>query len=423
MAPKPTFTFALHGFVSMSAAVQTGLFNSEGQLSNYSLTPESLQKDKNSSTFDVRHSRFNFSVKGPQVFAGATPAGILEIDFMGGWGAGANGSASLMNRLRIAVAELDWGSTRLQFGQQNDLIFAMAPTSLSHIGQPLGYATGNTGWRRPGIFGFHTLGVNPDAKLELAWEVARGNWNDTGTCVVSGLAPTACSGVGGGAVASPGGGVAAAEAAVTPAIEGRATFNYAKIANVWIAGHYHQVDLTGVGVGASIAAGGTNAANVRILPVSSYNVGAKFSYDLKPLVLTLQGTGYIGRNAAPLVANFGSYRIGTEDNANVDSRGYWLQAGAAVGNFSLWALYGLQKVDEADFARTNPTVSATATPAYQNQTTNVIAMYRDGGFGLSAEWINFKTRLATSVVAATESVTGHFTSKADQYMFTANYFF
>ncbi len=35
----------------------------------------------------------------------------------------------------------------------------MAPTSLSHIGFPLGYFTGNTGWRRPGIFGYHNLPV------------------------------------------------------------------------------------------------------------------------------------------------------------------------------------------------------------------------------------------------------------------------
>ena len=32
---------------------------------------------------------------------------------------------------------------------------------------------------------------------------------------------------------------------------------------------------------------------------------------------------------------------------------------------------------------------------------NVIAMYRDGGYGLSAEWINFKTTYATAATSAT----------------------
>jgi hypothetical protein len=328
-----------------------------------------------------------------------------------------------MNRLRIAVVELNWGNHKLQFGQQNDLIFAAAPTSLSHIGQPLGYATGNTGWRRPGVFGFHTLPVMPDLKLELAWEVARGNWNDTGACVVTegttALNLKACSGVGAGFVATPGGGIMAAEASAMPAFEGRATANYAKLATVWVAGHYHQVDLSGVGAGASIAAGGTNAGLVKTLGVSSYNAGAKLSFDVQPVTLTLQGAGFIGQNATPLVANFGSYRIGTDAKPDVSSFGYWAQGGVGFDKLSLWVLYGQQKVDEKDFARTAPTAAA----AFENATTNVIAMYRDGGFGFSVEWINFQTKYAKTVDAAAEKITSRYTSKADQYMATANYFF
>jgi hypothetical protein len=162
----------------------------------------------------------------------------------------------------------------------------------------------------------------------------------------------------------------------------------------------------------------TGSANVATLSVDSFNVGGKLSYELKPVTLTLQGTGFIAQNAAPLVANFAMFRIGSEGKPNVNSRGYWLQAGVAVDKFSVWGLYGLQKIAEDDVAR----AVAGANQAYENGTTNVIAMYRDGGFGFSLEWIGFKTKLATSNNGV-DSITGHITSKADQYMATANYFF
>src|SRR5512146_3222234 len=165
------WTFALHGFVSMSTGYQDGSFSfSEGQQSLLSTTGAGLQ-DKGSWTADVRQSRFNFSVKGPQVLGGATPTAVLEIDFFNGFGAGNYGDVSLLNRMRLAYSELNWGAGKLQLGQQNDLVFAMAPTSLSHIAFPLGYYTGNIGWRRPGGFGYYTLAVAPAAKIEFAGEV------------------------------------------------------------------------------------------------------------------------------------------------------------------------------------------------------------------------------------------------------------
>jgi hypothetical protein len=418
----PAWTFAFKGFVSMSSAYQVGLFNNEGQLSNYSTTPDKTAagvspKDIDSTTFDVRHSRFNFTAKGPQLMFGATPSGILEIDFMGGFGAGANGSASLVNRLRIAVGELNWGNHRIQFGQQNDLIFAMAPTSLSHIGQPLGYATGNSGWRRPGIFGFHTLPVAPDTKVELAWEIGRGNWND------------AASGIGGGAVNTTSG-IALSEASAMPAFEGRASVSYAKLVTAFVGGHYHQVDMTGIGT--VDPSGATSTLVQATLPhtigVSSLNAGAKFTVDVKPVTLTLAGTGFVAKNGGPLVTNFGSYRLGTGKDPDVDSSGYWAQAGVGFDKWSLWALYGAQKVDEKDFVRTYTGNSFAASApasgvAFENATTNVMLMYRDGGWGFSGEWINFATKYAKTIDVAALKVLTSYTAKSDQYMFTANYFF
>ena len=65
--------------------------------------------------------------------------------------------------------------------------------------------------------------------------------------------------------------------------------------------------------------------------------------------------------------------------------------------------------------------------AYQNSTTNVIAMYRDGAYGLSAEWIHFETKYGTgsdaTAAAPGASFTSNRTATSDQYMVSANYFF
>ena len=162
-AKPPPFTFALHGFISASLYAQdANIGPSDGQLASYGAAPTVAlklpSKDKLIFNGDVRQSRFNFSLAGPKIFSGTTtPRAVLEIDFMGGFGSGANGDTSLTPRLRFAYAEIDTGNgTRIVAGQANDLMFAMPPTSLSHIGQPYGYGAGNIGWRRPAAFGFHS---------------------------------------------------------------------------------------------------------------------------------------------------------------------------------------------------------------------------------------------------------------------------
>ena len=441
-APKPTWTFALHGFVSMSAAYQQGQFIlSEGQQSLGSATAASPVHDKDSLTFDVRQSRFNFSVKGPQVLAGATPSAVMELDFMQGFGNGNFGDVSLLNRLRTAYSELDWGANRLQFGQQNDLVFAMAPVSLSHIAFPLGYFTGNIGWRRPGVFGYHTLAINSDLKLEGAWEVGRSQWADSAACVVGPVAAlpagtTTCSGVGGAASAAPGG-INLGEASASPAVEGRVTLSYAKLATGFVAAHWNNVDLTGYG---AQGGGQINPAtsSTHTLKVLAYNAGAKLTLPLpSDLVLSLAATGFYGYNIYPLTANFttgaspttaagGTFRVGL-DGQDITTWGYWAQAGLNLSKeFSLWGFYGQQKLDQKRLVRSFNLTAPGAT-AYENATTNVIAMYRDGGYGFSAEWIHFATKYGTgSDVTATAPGTAfasNRTAKSDQYMLTANYFF
>jgi hypothetical protein len=426
-APKPTWTFALKGFVSMSAAYQSGTFGaSEGQQSLYSTTNASSTatvKDKNSLTFDVRQSRFNFSVKGPQVLGGATPSAVLEIDFFQGFGPGAYGDVSLLNRMRTAYSELDWGAGKLQLGQQNDLVFAMAPTSLSHIAFPIGYVTGNIGWRRPGVFGYYKIAAPSDLNIELAGEVGRSQWNDAAagaTCTVGGAAPagSTCTVTGtptiGGASGAPGG-INLGEASGGPALEGRVTVSYAKLLTVWAATHWNQVDLTGYGNGAN------SLGTTHSIATVAYNGGIKVAVPLpNDMGLVVQGTGYTGKNLGPLVAQFLSFNLGTQDKPDVNSSGWWAQAGLNfTKELSLWGFYGMSAINKTDFVR----AAYGANKPYENATTNVIAMYRDGGYGLSAEWLNFNTKYSTTVNTATNTITANHSSKSDQYMLTATYFF
>jgi hypothetical protein len=398
----------------MSAAYQVGQFVlSEGQQSLASGTAAGTVPDKDSLTFDVRQTRLNFSVKGPQVLFGATPSAVVEIDFMQGFGGGNYGDVSLFNRLRLAYSELNWGAHRLQFGQQNDIVFAMAPTSLSHIAFPLGFFTGNIGWRRPGVFGFHTFVLPSDLKLEAAWEVGRSQWAD----VASGTGVPA-SGVGGAFSAGPGA-INLGEASSAPALEGRVTVAWSKYVTGFVATHWNQVDLTGYGQGNVVPPGAKHT-----IAVSAYNAGVKVVVPVQgDMGLTLQGTGFSGKNIAPLTGNFTTaakaFNLGPLGE-DVKTTGWWGQVGINLTKeLSLWGFYGNQAIDKADFVR----AGYGANSAFENTTTNLIAMYRDGGYGFSAEWINFSTKYSTAVDVPTLTITADRTAKSDQYMFTANYFF
>jgi hypothetical protein len=393
-APSP-FTFALHGFVSMSGYMQdqrTG-FN-EGQRALYAVPPD-LTKDQTSLGFDLRQSRFNFSVKGPQVFGGATPSAVLEIDFMQGFGEGNFGNVSLMNRMRLAYSELNWGNHRIAIGQLNDLTFAMAPASLSHIAFPLGYGTGNIGWRRPGFWGFHNFAASPDMKVEFAWEVGRSQWADAATAT-------------GGQTYNAPNDASLGEASTLPAVQARLTLTSGKLFNIWVAGHWNRVDMNGVGT-----TGGVNDFDV-----TAGAAGAK----LTPGPLTLAAAGFYGQNTGGLLGNIVQFQPGgatattpaAASVKDVTAWGIWGQAGYNLTKeFSLWGLYGVQKPDEAD-------AKAAGFTRLKNETINVQANYRDGGYAIGAEWTYFKTKTATYTGGAFASDTN---LKANQYMVTGNYFF
>jgi hypothetical protein len=386
-APKPpTFTFALHGFVSASFYTQTAVTGpSEGQQALWASAP--LHTDKSVFGGDVRQSRFNFSVAGPKVFAGATPKAVLEIDFFQGFGAGSYGDVSLLNRMRLAYSELDWGSNRLAFGQANDLIFVIAPTSLSHIAFPFGYEAGNIGWRRPAIWGFHST-TSGDLKTEFAWEVGRAQWNDVAASVGANTPdPTK----------SPNG-FNQGEASGVPAVEARLTVSKGSMATVAVTGHWNKVDLNGVGF-----SGGST------LQVVAGNVSAKLVLSQ----LTLQGTAFVGKNLAPLIANFLTFQP-AGFTGDVHEWGAWGQAGFNfTKELSLWGFAGTDHPSEKDLIA----MAGTSTAAFKtrNVTTAGMLQYRDGGYAFGLEWIHFLTRY--------HQPAGDTNTKASQFIASANYFF
>lgn len=373
---KPAFTFALHGFVSMSACYQDGAFF-PSQCQQALQAAAEPADDASSLAFDVRQSRFNFSVTGPQVLKGATPKGVLEIDWFGGQSAGAYGSVSLYPRVRLAYSELSWGGKHtLAFGQLNDLVFGMAPTSISHIGFPLGYMTGNIGWRRPGIFGFHKFAAS-GLDVGFDWEVGRSQWNDAAAAVGDAV-PGNTRGVGSG----------------LPAIEGRLTLTKPKLLTAWVAGHFNKVDMDGVGADVE--------DDVSVTAIAG---GAKLTH----MGFTVQAAGFWGTNVGPLIANGLQFIDPGEED--VSTTGFWAQAGYNITpQFSAWALFGMQNPDETD-------AKAAGMTRLGNQTINAMLLYRDGGYGLSAEWIGFTTTLYDP---ATDTETE---AKANKFLVTATYFF
>lgn len=398
-APKPAppqFKFEMHGFVGGSSYVQDGnLGPSEGMNSLYANLPQP-SRDRLVYGADVRQSRFNFAVTGPQVFGTATPKGVLEIDFFGGFGAGAFGDVSLTPRLRLAYAELALNkNNRIQFGQNLDLIFAMAPTSLAHIAFPFGYESGNIGWRRPGIFGFHGVEIGgPGSKVEFAWEVGRSQWQDAGGIGNQTVTPSTTAGGTGDRF-----GFSLGEASGLPAVEARLMLTMGT-ASFFTTGHWQKVDRTGVGI--------PDVATVKDLDVIAGNVGGKVVAG----PITLAATGYIGKNLAPLLGSVLQFQGITA--GNIREKGGWVQAGLNLTKeFSVWGYLGQAKPDEADMRAALPAVGT----RLRNTTIASLVQYRSGGYAIGAEYVRFITKY---IVAPTNP---NAFGAGSQYILTGLYFF
>jgi hypothetical protein len=376
--PKPpAFVFELHGFVSTTMYFQDANFAiNPGQ--NALWIGASYGQDKPLFGADIRQTRLNFSVRGPEVMGGAVPKAVVEFDMFGSsefLPSGSFGDVSIVPRIRVAYVELAFAGTIIQIGQQNMLTIGTIPQSLSHIAFPATYTAGTVGWRQPGIWGWHTIGK--DLKLELAWSVQKSGWVNTPAELANS------------------GGINAGVASGLPAFEARAKVSAGKAFDIWVSGHWQTVDRNGPNV---LAVDGKFTDMVTAL--------GTFGLKLDTGMLVLQGSAWWGKNTGPLLGNILQFAP-VSYAGDIWGWGAWGQAGLNFSKkFSIWYTYGIDHPSYAD-------IWAAGLSRMRNQNMVGMVRYQDGGFAIGAEWLYSRT----TVNAAADVLTGN------QISITGNYYF
>jgi hypothetical protein len=388
--PKPpAFVFELHGFVSSTMFFQDAQFGTTVAAPGPGQPALNVIKtwtaDKPLFGGDIRQTRLNFSVRGPEILGGAIPKAVVEVDFFGGDSAGGYGDVSVFPRIRTAYTELKWANTTLQFGQQNMLTIGLIPQSLSHIAFPATYAAGTVGWRQPGIWGYHTFGA--DTRFEFAWSVQQSGWANTLNAASDNTRQGVASGL--------------------PALELRGKFSMGKLLDLWVSGHWQQVDRNGPGLIENKAAWTT-------LTTALGTVGLKLDTGM----LVLQGSAWWGKNAAPLLGNVIQFPPATYAG-DIFGYGAWGQLGLNLSKeFSLWYTYGIDHPSYAD-------IFAARMSVMRNQNSMAMVRYQTGGFAMGVEWLYSRTtwNLANAVSNTQAQILADNVLKGNQISFTANYYF
>jgi hypothetical protein len=369
--------FEFHGFVGGSVYTENGNFNNGGGAGAWVVMSEPAQ-DKGVFGGDVRQTRINFALTGPQIFEGATPRAFAELDFFGGNTPGGFGDISIAPRLRIAFAELKLANTNtmIRAGQDHDLVLGIVlPATVGHVAFPLSYQAGTIGWRRPGVAVYQTIPV-ADMKVELAASVGRSGWTgaeDTATPVTEERLGMASS---------------------LPSFQGRVKLQ-GKIFEAFVAGHFNRVDVDGQG--ANGPAGD--------LDTTAITAGAKVSY----MGATLAGAGYMGKNLGPLAGNLLQWHSAAAlaNGVDVNELGAWAQVGYNITpTISAWLLHGFANPSDEDL------VDAAMTRA-RNATTSALLRYQAKGYATGVEYTMYRTKYTNLAE----------TQEANQLMLSGMYFF
>jgi hypothetical protein len=386
--PKPpAFVFELHGFISTTMFFQNTSF-ALGSGQNALWVNKRYTADQPTFGGDIRQTRLNFSVRGPEVLGGAVPKAVAEFDLFGSSEfapTGGFGDVSVLPRIRVAYVELKWAHTIIQIGQQNMLTIGTIPQSLSHIAFPMTYTAGTVGWRQPGFWGWHTFG--DDMKFEFAWSVQKAGWaaNQTTNAAPS-TPPCTQNPVTFAVTCTPPAtttqtvydGFAAGVSSGLPAFEARGRV-YSKNWDFWISGHWQTVDFNGPGV---IADKAKWTDRQTILGT----VGMKGS--LGPVALA--GSAWYGKNAAPLL---GSVLQFTPANYYGDIFGWgaWAQGGFNLTkNLSGWYTFGIDMPSANDIWAASQVPGSTV-QYFKNMNQMFMLRYQDGGFAIGAEYLYTRT--------------------------------
>jgi hypothetical protein len=414
--PNP-WKFEFHGFVTGSMYYQDQVFaNGQGQgLWVAAPTPTNLAKCRISGSYntcpavvaptattagggaatktdglisgDVRNSRFSFSMSGPKVFGDAQPRGYLEFDLFGLNGAGTFGTEQPLPRLRVGYAELKFGGTNIQVGQQNQLVVQQIPGSISHIANPVTYQAGTIGWRTPGVRITQVLPMG-DNKLTFALEAVKNKWSNEAVNAGTGNATTPA-------------GIGFGEASGMPMFQGLARvdgkagdFSF----NGYLVGVYHSIHLPGFGDSAALPVA---AAGKKDITGYVGEIGGKVTFA--PVSLAVNAyTGKATGNMLGSMVVFG----------DIKDLGYWASlSGNLTKEFSVTLTYGANKPNETDMRKWGGNAVR-----LKNSMGGGMIKYQDGGYALAIEGYQLTTTYANSATTSTNTA-------ALQVIATAGYFF
>lgn len=412
----PAFTFALHGFVTGTVGVQDSPMGlGEAGISLFALPYAGNSKvDRMNWVGDVRQTRLNFSVKGPTVLGGATPTGVVEIDFFGMQGPGAFGDESVIPRIRLGYVETNWGNDVLRVGQFHDLIITQIPASAAHIAFPFAYAAGLVGWRSPGVSYYHKMKLE-QTNLELAGQIARNGWSTDAQPFGTNVNANSLG-----------------EAWGLPQIELKVTVSGGTNASPWplypvgnwlayLGFHYDQKDLSG--------AGATAPPNTKD-KLTTYILQGGFKTDMIQN-LTIAANGWWGQNAGAKLGHIVQFDYAappaTATFADLKGYGAWGQVGwSPIPHWSAWGFMGFDLVsDWGKSVQTGGPLNPAGTLAsgagrLRNVNSAIMIAYRDGPWVGAFEWLHSFTTFATMAGGALAGTT---TANSNQALFTVDYFF
>jgi hypothetical protein len=157
--------------VRLSGLVLLNLFHNRGEVDNFDVPTYASSTGPYGVTpgfgATLRQSELGLEVFGPEL-AGAKTRGDVQLDFGGGFPAGAlDGINTGIVRLRTANMRLDWENTSLIVGQDSLFISPNSPTSFASLLVPsLGYSGNLWAWT-PQLRIEHKFNLNDDQNISI----------------------------------------------------------------------------------------------------------------------------------------------------------------------------------------------------------------------------------------------------------------
>jgi len=437
--PPSPFTLVVKGLVSGSMFVQN--VPAVGNGSALLFGPYKVARDGWGFGGDVRQTRLTFTIRGPEVLAGAIPTGVVEMDLggynyqvtpVGGLSAVLGQQSidpmtgrvvttpvaipyntitnesrfdeNIVPRMRLAYIELNWNQSQdiLRVGQYHNLLLFMIPSSASHLASPLGYGAGELGWRSPGVTYLHRFKVSPDFNLDFGVQINRNSWRDE-------LPPCPSA-----PPNAPGGGyplqtqspaanclpnnVSFGEASLLPQVQARIDAFGGLATNplpmyiptlwaAYISGTWDIKDLTGAG-NATLPTSPPPPGRVYRDTMTTYAVQGGAKIQLGPLLIA--ANGWYGQNAGNVFGHI--FQMQDPSGPDVSGFGAWGQIGLGLGtHFSLWAFMGIDKPNEAQAIAAGSSFQVAGVTRLQNIQAAAQLLYTDGPIQIGLEYLHVAT--------------------------------